>query len=165
MASQTLFKRLRAIDVRVWAALCASVLLIGGVMWVIPTTPESNSFTFDPARRGFESARPIALNKPLQGSLVDGSDTDFYRLDSIGPVAAQLDMHLANDSTKLIPGLRVFDSEKNLIAEKSSEYVRSPGADIDCSFSAKAGMPYYVQVFSQRNTTGLYTLIVTTRNR
>ena len=165
MPSQTLFQRMRAIDLRIWAALVATLLLIGGVMWVVPTTPESNSFTFDSARRGIESARPIAMDQPVQGSLVDGSDADFYRVDSVGPAAVQIDMHLTNGSAKLIPGLRVFDSAKNLIVEKSSEYVRSPGTDIDCSFATKPDMPYYVQVFGQRNTTGPYTLIVTARKQ
>ena len=66
-------------------------------------------------------------------------------------------------SAKLIPALRIFDAAKTLIQDRSVEYVRQPGADIDTSFIAKPNMTYYVQVFSQRNTTGQYTLTLTAR--
>jgi len=40
MAAKTWFARVRSIDVRIIAAAAAAVLLIGGVMWTIPTTPD-----------------------------------------------------------------------------------------------------------------------------
>jgi hypothetical protein len=149
-------------DVRTWAAIAATLLLIGGVMWVVPTTPESNSFTFDPARRGISNARSIALNTRIEGTLVDGSDTDFYKIDPVSN-AVQLEVRFMNGSTKLIPAIRVFDGAANLVIEKADEYVRSPGVDIDFSIPGQPNMAYYLQVFSQRNTTGPYALTVTER--
>jgi hypothetical protein len=160
MAAGTLFERLRTMDVRIWAAIAATLMLIVGVMWVVPTTPESNSFRFETARRGFSSAKPIARDHVLEGALVDGSDVDFYQVDPFA-TASNLNVHLANRSNKLIPALRVFDAAGNLVTEKSEEYARNPGIDADCSFLAEAMKTYYIQISSQRNTSGSYALTVT----
>jgi hypothetical protein len=162
MAWDNLFGRIRAVDVRLLAAIAATLMLVIGVMWVVPTTPTSKSFTFDTARRTIEHARPMELGKPVEGSIVDGSDTEFYRITPL-PNSLRLDVRMQNGSPKMIPAMRVFDAAKNLIQDKTAEYVRRPGADIDCSFLAQSNMTYYVQVFSQRNTTGPYTLTATVR--
>ena len=161
MASETPFARIRALDVRLLAAIAATLLLVIGVMWVVPTTPNSNSFTFDTARRSISNARPIEFGKPVEGSIVDGSDTDFYEVKVQNP--ARMDVHMSCGAANLIPALVIFDASKNIVQEKTDEYVRRPGADIDFSFLAQSNMTYYVQVSSQRNTTGPYTLTVTVR--
>jgi hypothetical protein len=162
MSSETWFARVRALDVRLWAAAAATLMLVFGVMWVIPTTPESSTFTFDNARRNISAARPVDLSMPISGNLVDGSDMDFYRISPLQS-SFRLDVHLANGSSRLIPGLRIFDASQQLVQDKTAEYTRKPGADADVSFIARSNMTYYVQVFSQRNTTGSYTLTVTVR--
>ena len=162
MASETWFSRIRTLDVRLIASVAATLMLVIGVMWVVPTTPTSNSFTFDTERRGFSDAHSIEFSRPVLGTIVDGSDKDFYRIDPLRS-AYRLDLHMGNGSEKLIPGLRVFDATKSLIQDKTSEFIRKPGADIDCSFLAQSNMTYYVQVFGQRNTTGTYTLTLTVR--
>jgi len=162
MASETPFARIRALDVRLLAAIAATLLLVIGVMWVIPTTPNSNSFTFDTARRTISSARPVEFEKPVEGAIVDGSDSDFYEVKPVQN-PAHLNVHMSCGAANLIPALRVFDGAKNVVQEKADEYVRRPGGDIDFSFLAQANMTYYIQVLSQRNTTGPYTLTVTVR--
>jgi hypothetical protein len=162
MSPDTWFGRIRTLDVRVWAAAAATLMLVIGVMWVVPTTPTSNSFTFETARRGISSASLIELSQPVQGSLVDGSDTDFYRITPLHS-AYRLDVNMANGSSRLIPALRIFDASQNLIQDKTMEFTRRPGAGIETSFLAQSNMTYYVQVFSQRNTSGPYTLTVTPR--
>ena len=164
MPEDTFFGRIRAMDVRLLAAIAAALMLIVGVMWIVPTTPNSNSFTFDTARRDFSSAKPIALAEDVQGTLVDGSDADFYRI-SPQPSAVRLDVHMKNGSKTLLPAIRVYDGTKNLVLEKSKEYLRSPGTDLDCSFLAQSNMTYYLHILSQRNTNGPYTLTVTVRGR
>jgi len=159
MSSGTPFERLRALDVRVIAAIAATLMLIIGVMWIVPTTPNSNSFTFDTDRRGISGARPIELAKTVEGTIVDGTDTDFYEMRPVQS-ALHLDVRMTG-SPKLIPGLRIFDGAKTLIQEKSVEFVRQPGATIETSFHMQSNMPYYIQVFSQRNTTGSYNLTLT----
>jgi hypothetical protein len=161
MASGTPLERLRALDVRLIAAAAATLMLVIGVMWVIPTTPNSNSFTFDTARRGISGARPIKFGQTVSGAIVDGSDTDFYEVNA-APGALHLDVWMTA-SPNLIPGLRIIDATNRLVQDKSVEYVRQPGANIGTSFLAKSNMSYYVQVFSQRNTTGPYTLTLTPR--
>jgi hypothetical protein len=162
MVSNTWFERIRSIDVRILAAIAATLMLIIGVMWVVPTTPTSNSFTFDTERRDFSSARPVALAEPIEGAIVDGSDADYYRISPL-PSAVRLDVHMTNGSTTLIPAVRIFDGAKNLVLERSKEYLRSPGANVDCSFPAQSNTTYYVQMFGQRNTNGPYTLTITPR--
>jgi hypothetical protein len=162
MATDTWFGRLRSLDVRVWAAAAATLMLVVGVMWVVPTTPNSKSFTFDTSRRNISSARPIELGTSIEGNLVDGSDTDFYR---IGPLQApsDVDVRMTNVSAKMIPGLLIFDGTPSLIQDKTAEYLRRPGAEIQSSFTAQANITYIVQILSQRNTAGPYTLTVTAR--
>src|SRR5262245_78122 len=145
MGSEGWLSRIRAADVRLLAAIAATLMLVVGVMWVVPTTPTSNSFTFDPARRGITSAHTIELAKAAEGNLVDGSDMDFYRIDPL-KTSYRLDVHMANGSANLIPGLRVLDAAQKLIQDRTAEYVRKPGADIDGSFIAQPNTSYYIQV-------------------
>jgi len=156
------FERMRSWDIRIWAAIGASFLLIVGVMWTVPFTPDANNFTFDTNRRDVANAHIIELNQPVNGQLVDGSDTDFYRIAPLQS-AVRLDVHMANGSPKLIPALRVYDTSKNLIIEKSKEYLKTPGANLDGTFLASSNRTYYLQIFGQRNTTGTYTLTVSVR--
>ncbi len=155
-------ERLRSWDVRIWASIGASALLIVGVMWTVPFTPDSNNFTFDTNRRDVANAKFIELDMPVNGQIVDGSDTDFYRIAPL-KTSVRLDVHMMNGSQKLIPAVRVYDTTKNIIVEKSREYLRSPGANLDCTFLAQSNTTYFVQVLSQRNTSGPYALTVTVR--
>jgi len=160
MDQVTWFGRIRSLDIRVLASIAAALMLIIGVMWVVPTTPTSNEFTFDSERRGMDSAKPLDFDETVKGSIVDGSDADFYKLTPL-KAAYRIDLHLVNGSRTMIPGVRIFDAAKNLVQDKTVEYVRSPGGSIDCSFLAQSSASYYIQVLSQRNTTGPYTLSVT----
>lgn len=162
MASDTWFGRIRSVDVRLLAAIAATLLLVFGVMWVVPTTPTSQTFTFDGVRRNIEHARPIELGKPVEGSIVDGSDLEFYRIPPL-QTSYRLDVQLVNGSPQMIPALRIFDAATSLMQDKSAEYLRKPGANIEASFLAQSNTFYYVQVLSQRNTTGPYTLTVSIR--
>ena len=147
MTADSLLTRVRKIDIRIIAAAAAALLLIVGVMWTIPTTPESNEFQFDAARRGLSNAKPIAINQPVSGQIVDGSDIDFYQI-RLAP-GGTIRVHVATDSGSLIPALDVYDANKKLIDEKLAS---------DYSFIAQPNATYYVQVSGQRNTTGNYTL-------
>jgi hypothetical protein len=158
MTSDTWFGRLRTVDVRVLAAIAAALLLIVGVMWVVPTTPDSNSFKFESARRTIADARPIELGNEIRGSINDASDSDFYRITV--PRNSSVDVRMMSGSAKMIPGMRIFDSSKQVIADKAPDFQRRPGANIEFSFSAQSNMTYYLEVFTQRNTNGPYTLIV-----
>src|SRR4030095_16341978 len=157
MGTTAWFDRVRALDVRLFAAIAAALMLIVGVMWVVPTTPHSKSFTFDAARRDMSDARPIELASTVQGALVDGSDVDFYRINPTES-PSHLDVRMTNGSVKLIPGLRILDATKNVVQDKTEEYLRRPGAGIDSTFAAQPRMTYYIEIFGQRNTSGPYTL-------
>jgi hypothetical protein len=149
MAANSLVARIKRTDVRIIAAAAAALLLIVGVMWTIPTTPESNEFKFDSARRNLSNAKPIQINQPVPGQIVDGSDIDYYQVRS-GP-GGRLHIHLAISSATLIPAIDVYDAEKKLVEEKLGS---------DDSFMAQPDTTYYVQISGQRSTTGDYTLII-----
>src|SRR5262249_41620649 len=142
--------RIRAVDVRVFAAIAATVLLVGGVMWVIPTTPDSTSFKFDSERRSITDARPLDFGTATEGSINDGSDVDYYRISS--PRNLYVEIRMTTGSRTMIPGLRIFDASKNLIQDKVPEYQQRPGAEISASFLAQANTMYYLEVLAQRNT-------------
>src|SRR2546426_2276745 len=110
MAPRNWFAGIRTIDIRLIAAAGAAVLLIGGVMWTIPTTPDSNSFTFDLPRRGFSGARAIEINKPDQGKLVDGNDIDYYRVRS--RPRGRFYIHVSTESAKLAPAPHIYRAAK-----------------------------------------------------
>jgi len=99
---------------------------------------------------------------PVQGKIVDGSDADFYR---IAPMKAAyfIDVRLINGSPTMIAGLRIFDTRRNLVQDKTIDNIRNPGGSIECSFLGQSNMNYYIQVLSQRNTTGSYTLSASIR--
>ena len=162
MTTDTWFRRIRKLDIRLWAAAAATLMLVAGVMWVVPTTPSSKTFTFETTRRSMEHALQLEFGTTAGGTLVDGSDTEFYRF---GPIqdAVRIDVHMANRSPKMIPGLRIFDETRNLIQDQTEEYVRRPGANIEFSFMAESNRTYFVQVLSQRNTIGEYSLTVEAR--
>ena len=150
MGAANWLARIRKTDIRLIASVAAALLLIGGVMWTIPTTPESNSFTFDSARRNLSNARPIGLNQAIPGHIVDGSDIDYYRINA--GAGGQLQIHVASVSGKLVPALDIYVANKKIIEEKlGPDYV----------FVAQANTTYYIQVSGQRGTTGDYLLTVT----
>jgi|SRR5579862_1275182 len=149
MAAKSLFARIRKVDVRIIASAAAALLLIAGVMWTIPTTPESNDFTFDAARRTLSNARPLEINQPVQGQIVDGSDIDYYLIHT-GP-GGPLRVHVEVDSGGMIPALDIYDANKKLLDEKLGP---------DDSLVARPNAAYYIQVSGQRSTTGDYTLTV-----
>ena len=151
MAAKSLFARIRQIDVRIIASAGAALLLIVGVMWTIPTTPESNEFTFDAARRGLSNAKPIEINQPVPGQIVDGSDIDYYLLHT--SAGGSLQVHVGVDDGTMLPAIDIYDANKKLVDEKLGP---------DDSFVAKPNAAYYIQVSGLRSTTGDYTLTVKT---
>jgi hypothetical protein len=149
MSAEGWFARIRKLDVRIIASVAAALLLIVGVMWTIPTTPESGSFKFDSARRDLSNAKPIEINAAIPGEIVDGSDIDYYRINSGS--GGRLQIHVEVDSGSLVPAIDVYDAAKKIVEEKLGP---------DYSLAAQPNTTYYVQVSGQRSTTGQYVLTI-----
>ena len=162
MASDSRFGGRGAVDIRLLAAIGAALLLVAGVMWVVPTTPDSNNFKFSSARRNMSDARPIEIGAQTEGRIVDATDADFYRITPLQS-SYRLDVRMKSGSPTMIPGLRIYDAAQNLIQDKAPDYQRRPGSEIEASFLAQSNTIYYVEVFTQRNTPGPYSLIVNRR--
>ncbi len=148
--TSTWLARIRSVDVRIIASVFAALLLIVGVMWTIPTTPSSNNFSFDPVRRDVSNARPIAPDHAVQGNIVDGSDSDYYRVTS-GSSDTRLELHSHGVSGGLMPALRVWNSTKNIVGESNADSMAVP---------IQPNATYYVQIWGLRSTTGAYDLTV-----
>ena len=102
--------------------------------------------------KGIESL--AILDQAIEAN-IDGKDTDFYRVKSMG-ARGYLRVHISH-STTLIPGVRVYASDKNTVGEY---YFDDAGANADYPFLAQPDTTYYLQIWGARGTIGTYTLTV-----
>ena len=156
MVSGTWFERLRGLDVRLLAAIGACLLLIVAIVVTLPKGPDSSNVVLDPVPPGHDMfhAKAIALDQAIEAN-IDGKDTDFYRVKSIG-ARGYLRVHISH-STTLIPGVRIYASDKNTVGEYRFDHA---GANGDYPFLAQPDTTYYLQIWGARGTIGTYTLTV-----
>ena len=100
------------------------------------------------------SAAPIAIGTPIDASIMDDKDSDWYRISG----ATQKTVHVTfdNQSTTLKPDVKMFSASKSGIGEK---YDGTPGANLDFTFDVEPGKDFYLQVLPY-GTTGKYRLTV-----
>ncbi len=100
------------------------------------------------------SATPIAIGTPIDASIMDDKDSDWYRISG----ATQKTVHVTfdNQSTTLKPDVKMFSASKSGIGEK---YDGTPGANLDFSFDVEPGKDFYLQVLPY-GSTGKYKLTV-----
>jgi outer membrane protein OmpA-like peptidoglycan-associated protein len=100
------------------------------------------------------SATPIAIGTPIDASVMDDKDNDWYRISG----ATQKTVHITfdNQSTTLRPDVKIFSASKSQIGEK---YDGTPGANLDFTFDVEPGKDFYLQVLPY-STTGKYRLTV-----
>ena len=156
MVSGTWFERLRGLDVRLLAAIGACLLLIVAIVVTLPKGPDSSNVVLDPVPPGHDMfhAKAIELDQAIEAN-IDGKDTDFYRVKLIG-ARGYLRVHISH-STTLIPGVRIYASDKNTVGEY---YFDDAGANVDYPFLAQPDTTYYLQIWGARGTIGTYTLTV-----
>jgi hypothetical protein len=108
---------------------------------------------FEPNEDAF-SAFAISSGKSIDANILDGQDTDWYRLSAGN--AESISVSLENRSTTLRPWIKVYDRKKSEIL---SEYDGTLGSDLEVSFKAAAGESYYIQV-APYDSSGAYRLVV-----
>ena len=95
---------------------------------------------------------------PIRGgcgaNIMDHADTDYYSFETAR--AGKAKVTIRNRSKTLIPALSTFTPD--LRSSGFGPDVRTPGADLEHSFEVAANKKYFVQVWSQGDTAGEYTL-------
>jgi hypothetical protein len=98
----------------------------------------------------------ITLGTTITAGIMDADDTDYYSF--VSPRTGTVSIRITNRSTTLIPALSTFDPDM-----RSSGFgpdVRIPGLHLRHTMEVQANETYFIQVWSQANTSGDYSLIV-----
>ena len=101
-------------------------------------------------------ASRIALGTTIAAGIMDADDTDYYSF--VSPRTGTVSVRITNRSTTLIPALSTFDPDM-----RSSGFgpdVRKPGLPLRHTMEVQANQTYFIQVWSQANTSGDYSLLV-----
>ena len=98
----------------------------------------------------------ITLGTTIMAGIMDADDTDYYSF--VSPRTGTVSVRITNRSTTLIPALSTFDPDM-----RSSGFgpdVRTPGGDLRHTMEVQQNQIYFIQVWSQANTAGNYSLLV-----
>jgi hypothetical protein len=110
---------------------------------------------YEPNDDIYHAAR-IALGTTIMAGIMDADDTDYYSF--VSPRTGTVSIQIANRSTTLIPALSTFDPDM-----RSSGFgpdVRTPGRNLRHTMEVQQNQVYFIQVWSQANTAGDYSLLV-----
>jgi hypothetical protein len=102
------------------------------------------------------NARRITVGTAIGAGIMDASDTDYYSF--VSPRTGTVSIAIANRSTTLIPALSTFFPDR-----RSSGFgpeVRTPGLNLRHTMEVRENQVYYIQVRSQANTAGDYSLVI-----
>ena len=111
--------------------------------------------TYEPNDDIFNAPR-ITVGSTIVANIMDANDTDFYSF--VSPRTGTVSIVISNRSTTLIPALSTFFPDK-----RSSGFgpdVRTPGLNLRHTMEVQENQVYFIQVWSQANTSGEYSLVV-----
>jgi hypothetical protein len=98
----------------------------------------------------------ITLRTTIMAGIMDADDTDYYSF--VSPRTGTVSILITNRSTTLIPALSTFHPDM-----RSSGFgpdVRTPGLHLRHTMEVQENQIYFIQVWSQANTVGDYSLII-----
>ena len=124
-------------------------------LYTVKVTPLKRFDAYEPNDEVF-NARPINLASAVEANIMDRTDTDYYSFEPARSGKVKVTIH--NRSATLIPALTTFTTDM-----RSSGFgpdVRAPGANLEHSFAVEAHKKYFIQVWSQADTSGDYTLTI-----
>jgi hypothetical protein len=122
-------------------------------LYILKVTPLKAFDAYEPNDEIF-NARPIQIGSPVDANIMDKADTDYYSFET--ERAGKVRVSIQNRSSTLIPALTTFTPN-----QRSSGFgpdVHTPGGNLEHSFEVQANQKYYIQVWSQANTAGNYSL-------
>ena len=102
------------------------------------------------------TAHPIGIGQQVDANIMDAEDTDYYSV--VAPRTGTVTIEIRNRSTTLVPALTTFHPDR-----RNSGFgpdLRTPGADLHHRMDVQRNQTYYLQVWSQSNSSGSYTLVV-----
>ncbi|MBS1858532.1 MAG: hypothetical protein JST11_24400 [Acidobacteria bacterium] len=102
------------------------------------------------------SATPVQLGQDIQANIMDRVDTDYYSFEA--GKTGKVKVTIRNRSVTLIPALSTFNPDM-----RSSGFgpdVRQHGGNLEHTYDVEAGRKYFIQVWSQADSSGEYTLRV-----
>ena len=111
--------------------------------------------TYEPNDDIFNAPR-VTLGSIVSGGIMDADDTDYFSF--VGPRNGTVTFTLTNKSTTLIPALSTFHPDR-----RSSGFgpdVGTPGLNLRHRMEVVENQTYFVQIWSQKNTTGEYSFII-----
>ena len=110
---------------------------------------------FEPNDDIFHASR-IAPGTTIMAGIMDADDTDYYSF--VSPRTGTVSILIANRSATLIPALSTFYPDM-----RSSGFgpdVRTPGLNLRHTMEVQQNQVYFIQVWSQANTVGDYSLTI-----
>ena len=102
------------------------------------------------------NAPRITLGTTIMASIMDADDTDYYSF--VSPRNGTVSVLITNRSTTLIPALSTFFPDM-----RSSGFgpdIRKPGLNLRHTMEVLENQIYFVQVWSQADTSGAYSLLI-----
>jgi hypothetical protein len=102
------------------------------------------------------SARRIDLGKTYEANIMDSEDTDYYSFESAN--AGSVAIQVKNESSTLIPALTTFSSDRRNTGFGPD--VRKPGESFTYTMEVQEHRTYFLQVWSQSQTSGRYSFTV-----
>lgn len=97
---------------------------------------------------------PLKSGTPVDGSIMDGKDADWFRLT--GGKGGTVQVVLENQSATLAPHIKIYSATKSQLSEK---YDGTPRSHLDFMFDVEPGKDIYVQVVPN-GSVGRYRLMV-----
>jgi hypothetical protein len=110
---------------------------------------------YEPNDDIYHAAR-ITLGTTITAGIMDAEDTDYYSF--VSPRTGTVSIRIANRSATLIPALSTFYPDM-----RSSGFgpdVRTPGLHLRHTLEVQENQIYFIQVWSQQNTMGDYSLTI-----
>ena len=117
--------------------------------------PQKSFDSYEPNDDIYNAPR-ITLGTPIAAGIMDANDTDYFSF--VSPRTGTVSVVITNRSTTLIPALSTFHPDM-----RSSGFgpdVRTPGYNLRHTMEVQENQIYFVQVWSQANTSGNYTLLI-----
>jgi hypothetical protein len=123
--------------------------------YTLSVTPQKAFDKYEPNDDIYSPSR-ITLGSPVEANIMDDADTDFYSF--VSPRTGTVNIVITNRSDTLIPALSTFYPDR-----RSSGFgpdIRMKGGNLRHTLEVLENQTYYLQVWSQKATSGAYTLIV-----
>jgi hypothetical protein len=126
-----------------------------GGAYVLTVQPLRAFDSYEPNDEVF-NARRISTGQSIAANIMDAQDTDYYSF--VSPRTGAVSIEITNRSSTLIPALTTFTPDMR--HRGFGPDIRTPGASLHHTMQVQDGQTYFVQVWSQANTAGDYTLLI-----